>query len=72
MKLLIEPVIDGVIHGPAIQSKKFSLDLEVSNRSNTPTSAFTITRLKMKSSEGQDISEDFAKKKFPCGYTQSQ
>lgn len=64
MALLVEPVINGVTHGSAIQAKKFSFDLRITNRGNAPTGAFTVLSLRMKSSEGQDIIETFGNRTF--------
>lgn len=67
IKLLIEPMIDGKPHGNAIQAKKFSFDLQITNCGDIPSEEFTISTIQMRSEEGQDISEDFGRKQFHVG-----
>jgi len=54
-KLLVVPIVDGKAHGEAIQAKKFSFRLEITNCGDIPSSEFTIWRIVMEPSEPQSI-----------------
>lgn len=63
-KILIEPIVDKTPHGYAIQAKKYSLDLKITNKSNTPSEEFTIDSITILSAENQNIRDNFDGKKF--------
>ena len=63
-KVLVEPLINGLVHGYAIQAKKFSLELKITNIDSSPSEAFDISSVVLKSAEGQDIIENFQGRKF--------
>lgn len=63
-QILIEPMIDGEAHGTAVQAKSFHFGLRISNKSNSPSDSFTISRIIMQSAQGQDIHDDFDKRSF--------
>ena len=58
-KILIEPIINGKKHGFAIQARKFSFDLKVTNKSNRCTPEILLENIYIKSAQGQDIRETF-------------
>ena len=62
--ILIEPVINDQIHGIAIQAKKFSLNLKISNHFDDPSEKFTISSIVISSESGQNLEDDFGKKTF--------
>lgn len=63
-KILIEPIISGKEHGYAIQTQKFRFLLQITNLSEQPSPAFTISSIILKSAEGQDINDNFNGKSF--------
>lgn len=62
--ILIEPVIDGKIHGFSVQAKQFSLALKITNMTDSPSEEFTINNFSMQSSQGQNIVETFGRKSY--------
>lgn len=64
MEILIEPIINGKKSGFAIQAKVFSLDLLISNKSQSPSPEFEISKVYFNSAQGQTIVEDFGGKSF--------
>lgn len=65
-KLLIVPLINKKEHGVAIQRKKFSFGLKVTNESNNPSPEFIINNIKFYSDKNQDMVSDF-RKEFNVG-----
>ena len=57
-------MINGKEHGAGIQTKTFSFALKITNMQETPSHEFNISRIVMRSAEGQNMSEDFNKKSF--------
>jgi hypothetical protein len=62
--VLIEPIVDNKNHGYAVQAKRFSFGLKITNCTNIPTKVFEISSVSITSANGQDISEHFGNKKF--------
>lgn len=62
--ILIEPIINKKEHGDAIQAEAFSFALKIINTQRVPSNEFNIFQIVMRSAEGQNIVEDFDKKKF--------
>lgn len=62
--LLVEPVINKVTHGSAIQGKKFSFAFKITNLGSSPSPEFEIKSCHISSAEGQNIQDDFGKKSF--------
>ena len=67
MNISIVPLIDEKEHGSIIQSKKFSLSVQITNDSESPSPEFDIQQIVMSSAEGHDIHEDFGRKSFHVG-----
>lgn len=66
-QILIEPIVDGKPHGIAVQAKTFQFSLKITNHSNSPSEAFTITQVVIGSAQGQNINDGFGNKSFSVG-----
>ncbi len=71
-KLLIEPLINQIAHGPALQSQKFDVSLRITNNSEHPSPEFSIEQIYLKSAQGQDIGDAFGDKSFFVGIINPQ
>ena len=53
--LIIESVIDGKVHGLAIQEKKFKFAIKFTNKGNSPSGEFTVDKIQIQSAQGQNM-----------------
>jgi len=63
-EISIEPIINKKIYGFAVQAKKFSFDIKVTNNSIKPSPEFDIIEITLSNSQGQDFSDDFGNRSF--------